>query len=184
MAGGGHHQLAVGVALQNTALEVETARRLLQSRGGAYPQAGCLKRAVLAREFRQQRLHQLTEGDGGGNRVTRQAAEPAATEFAEGEGFPRLDRQFPEADLPQLFKNGFGVVGFAHRDATGADDHVGLLVGGDKRVTQLRRVVRNNAEVNDLVAQLLQHQVHRQAVGIVNLAVAERLTRQLQLIAG
>jgi molybdopterin biosynthesis enzyme len=42
--------------------------------GHQYPQAGCLKRAVLARELRQQRLHQLTEGDGGGNRVARQAA--------------------------------------------------------------------------------------------------------------
>ena len=139
---------------------------------------------MLAREFRQQGLHQLTEGDGGGHRVTRQAAEPAAAELAEGEGFPRLNRQLPEADLPQLFEDSFGVIGFTHRDAAGANDHIGLLVGVDKSVTKLRRVVRNNAEVNDLVAQLLQHQVHCQAVGIVNLAVAERLTRQLQLIAG
>lgn len=100
MAGGVHHQFAVRVALQNTALKIEAARRLFQARGGADPQAGRLKRAVLAREFRQQGLHQLTEGDGGGHRVTRQAAEPAAAELAEGERFPRLNRQLPEADLP------------------------------------------------------------------------------------
>jgi hypothetical protein len=35
MAGGAHHQLAVRVALQNTALEIEAARRLFQARGGA-----------------------------------------------------------------------------------------------------------------------------------------------------
>ncbi len=40
MAGGVHHQFAVGVALQNTALKIEAARRLFQARGGADPQAG------------------------------------------------------------------------------------------------------------------------------------------------
>lgn len=54
MAGGVHHQFAVRVTLQNTALKIEAARRLFQARGGADPQAGRLKRAVLAREFRQQ----------------------------------------------------------------------------------------------------------------------------------
>ena len=60
MTGGGHHQLAVRVALQNTALKIEAARGLFQPRGGPHPQAGRLKRTVLTGELRQQRLYQLT----------------------------------------------------------------------------------------------------------------------------
>ncbi len=39
MAGGVHHQFAVRVALQNTALKIEAAATF-QARGGADPQAG------------------------------------------------------------------------------------------------------------------------------------------------
>ncbi len=106
-----HHQFAVRVTLQNTALKIEAARRLFQARWRRTRRRGAWKRAVLAREFRQQGLHQLTEGDGGGHRVTRQAAEPAAAELAEGEGFPRLNRQLPGRS-PQLFEDSFGVIGF------------------------------------------------------------------------
>ncbi len=79
MAGGVHHQFAVRVVLQNTALKIEAAGATFS---GAWRRGPGSRRApgsgpCFVREFRQQGLHQLTEGDGGGHRVTWQAAEPA-----------------------------------------------------------------------------------------------------------
>ncbi len=105
-------------------------------------------------------------------------------QLAEGERLARLDCQLPEADLAQLVENGFGVIRFAHRHAAGADDHVSGFVRLDKHRAQAVGVIRNNAKVNHLAAQLLQHQVHRQPVGVVNLPLLQRLARQLKLVAG
>ena len=99
--------------------------------------------------------------------------------FAKRERFARLNRQLPEGDFTQLFKQGFGVIRFANRNAAGADHHVGRGVSVDKRRAQFLRIVRNDTEVNHLAAQLLKHQVHRQTVGVVNLPLVQRLTRKL-----
>ena len=184
MTGAANHQLAVRAALQHAALKIEAARRFLQAGGGAHAQAHRLSLPDVAGQLRQQRLNQLVEGQRCGNRVARQAAEPAVAKLAESERFSRFDRQLPEADFPQLFENRFGVVRFADGNAAGANHHIGLLVSLNKGFAQFSRVVGNNAEVNHFAAQLLQHQVYRQAVGIVNLPIGQRLARQLKFIAG
>ena len=100
VAGGADLQFARGVAAEHAALEIEAARRFLQRRQCARPQARRQAPVAVAGQLRQQRLHQLVEGQGGGNRVARQAAEPGVAQFAEGEGFAGFDRQLPEADWP------------------------------------------------------------------------------------
>jgi hypothetical protein len=101
MTGRFNHQLTVRIASQAAA----------GSRDGpvissAARRANAQAHRLLAgtRQFCQQRLHQLIEGEGGGNRITRQAAEPAVIQFSEGKRFTRLDGQLPEADFAQLFE--------------------------------------------------------------------------------
>ncbi|MNS71136.1 hypothetical protein D3C72_1044930 [compost metagenome] len=45
------------------------------------------------------------------------------------------------------------------------------------------RIVRNDTEVDHLAAQLFQHKMHGQTVGVVDLARLQRLARQLQFVA-
>ena len=77
MSGRGHGKVAVGVAGQQAALEVEAAWGFFQPIGGAYAQARSLRGVAARTQFGQQRLHQLIEGERRGDRVTRQTAEPA-----------------------------------------------------------------------------------------------------------
>ncbi|MNR38831.1 hypothetical protein D3C85_1569670 [compost metagenome] len=100
-------------------------------------------------------------------------------QFAKGKRFAWFDRQFPEADFTQLVENGFGVIRFADGNAAGADHYVGGFIRFDKGRAQFFRIVRNNTEVNHLAAQLLQHQMHGQTVGVVDLPRLQRLARQL-----
>lgn len=83
---------------QDAALEVEPARCLLERLGGNGWQ---LERALeaLAGQLGQRRLHQLIEGDHGGDRVARQAEEPGVGQTTEGKRLARLDGELPEADF-------------------------------------------------------------------------------------
>lgn len=103
MAGGAHLQLALRVARQNTALEIKTTGGFLKARSGTHALAYRQRIGTVARKLRQQRDHQLVEGQGGRDRVTRQAAEPAVLKLAKSERFARLDGQLPEGDFTQLF---------------------------------------------------------------------------------
>ncbi|MNZ73198.1 hypothetical protein D3C78_916060 [compost metagenome] len=183
MAGGAHFQIALGVSRQNPALEVKTPRRFFQARSGPNALAHRQTLRRVAGQFCQQRLHQLIKRQRRRHRIARQAAEPAVVKLTESERFARFNRQLPEADFTQLVEKNFGVIRFANGYSAGTYHHICGVVRFDKRGAQFFRIVRNNAEVNDLAAQLFQHQMHGQTVGVVDLPRFKRLTRQLQLIA-
>lgn len=111
MRAGAAYLQAVWPLSQDAALEVEPARRLLERLSGNGVQ---LERALetLTRQLGQRRLHQLIEGDHGGDRVARQAEKPGVGQATEGKRLARLDGQLPEADFAKLLQQLLGEVCF------------------------------------------------------------------------
>ncbi len=167
--GADHLWLALAILTQNAALKIQSTGRFFQRGRRTYAQASGQSGGGLPRQGGQQRLHQLIKGHDGRNRIAGKAAEPTVRQAAKSKRFTGFHRQLPEANHPQLFQHRFGKVGFTHRDAAGADDHISLAIGFSKGATQCSGIVFNNAEIDDLASQLVQHQRNRKAVGVVDL---------------
>ena len=102
---------------------------------------------------------------------------------AKGKRLARLDGQLPEANLAELVQQLFGEVRFPHRDAAGSDEYIGLFIGADKGGAQLGGIIRDDAKVEAVAAHARQHGPHAVAVGVIDIAVGERGTDRLELIA-
>src|SRR3954451_13753529 len=128
--------------------------------------------------------HELVEGDHYGHRIAGHAEEHGVAHAAKGHRPSRAHGDLPEEHLAELRHQLLHEVGLADRYATGGDDGVGVGRGLAESGFQLRRIVAHHAEIVDLDAEALEHAVQGVAIGVVYLAVLQRVADRGELVAG
>ncbi len=185
VAGGARGQAPVGQTFEHGALVFGAPGTLAQRglRDHAQQRQGLHLRPHHVQEGL---AHEVVEGHHHGHRVAGQAEQHGAVarafDAAEGHGPAWAHGDAPEHHVAQRGHDRTHMVGFAHADAAGGDDGVGVFAGLAQRRFERGGVVTHHAQVQHLAAQAGEHGPKGVAIAVVHAALRGWLAQAAQFI--